>query len=167
MSGGRLSRWLVSAAWRRDAFLPSSALASAQTSCARAEAGRGFATSSAGGEETAAAPSTEAKEEGAELRRSGSHVATKEYLDQVRWRIFGSYPGNGLRSGRKVLRKNLIGDKVLAWYPQTETYGKPHRGDKLWVDPDLLTAKERLERYQRRGKGPPKKGEGKRASRKK
>ena len=92
---------------------------------------------------------------------------TKEYLDNVRFRIFGTHIGNGLRSGRKVLRKNLIGDKVLAWYPQTEAYGKPHQGDKLWEDPDLFVAKDRLERYQRRGKGPPKKGAGKRASRKK
>ncbi|QDZ20577.1 hypothetical protein HOP50_04g30970 [Chloropicon primus] len=96
-----------------------------------------------------------------------SHVVTKEYLDQVRWKIFGTYVGNGLRSGRKVLRKNLIGDKVVAWYPQMESYGKPHQGDKLWDDPDLFIAKDRLERYQRRGKGPPKKGAGKRASRKK
>ena len=67
-----------------------------------------------------------------------SHVVTKEYLDQVRWKIFGTYVGNGLRSGRKVLRKNLIGDKIVAWYPQTESYGKPHQGDELWDDPDLF-----------------------------
>mmetsp|Transcript_7127 Transcript_7127/g.14960 ORF Transcript_7127/g.14960 Transcript_7127/m.14960 type:complete len:155 (-) Transcript_7127:369-833(-) len=93
-------------------------------------------------------------------------AVTKEYLDEARWKIFGTYPGNGLRSGRKILRKNLVGDKVLAWYPQTEPHAKVHKGDKLWDDPDLWTAKERLERYKRRGKGPPKKGAGKRATRK-
>jgi small subunit ribosomal protein S33 len=93
-------------------------------------------------------------------------VVTKEYLDQVRWRIFGTYVGNGLRSGRKVLRKNLIGEKVVSWYPQTGPYAKIHKEDQLWKDPDVQEQKERLERYKKRGKGPPKKGEGKRASRK-
>jgi len=117
-----------------------------------------------------ASTSAAAADKNAEAAAGGATppaFVTKEYLDNVRFRIFGTHVGNGLRSGRKVLRKNLIGDKVLAWYPQTEAYGKPHQGDELWEDPDLFVAKDRLERYQRRGKGPPKKGAGKRASRKK
>ena len=125
---------------------------------------RGLSSSPASTSAAAADKNAEAAAGGA---TSPPAYVTKEYLDNVRFRIFGTHIGNGLRSGRKVLRKNLIGDKVLAWYPQTEAYGKPHQGDKLWEDPDLFVAKDRLERYQRRGKGPPKKGAGKRASRKK
>lgn len=32
-------------------------------------------------------------------------------------RIFGNVIGDGLRSGHKVLRSKLIGEKVVAWYP--------------------------------------------------
>ena len=106
------------------------------------------------------------EEKGGLERKGSSGAATKEYLDEVRWRIFGTYVGNGLRSGRKVLRKNLIGDKVVGWYPQSGPFAKIHKADPLWEDPDVAIQKERLERYKRRGKGPPKKGAGKRATRK-
>ena len=65
------------------------------------------------------------------------NVVTKEYLDQARFKIFGTYIGNGLRSGRKVLRKNLIGEKVMSWYPHTALHGKVHKRDKMWAEPDL------------------------------
>ena len=46
-------------------------------------------------------------------------------------RIFGSVIGNGLRSGHKVLRSKLIGDKVLEWYPTPI-----QKTDPLFVDPN-------------------------------
>lgn len=44
-------------------------------------------------------------------------AASQEGLEQIRARIFGNHIGNGLRSGRKVLRKKLIGDKIASYYP--------------------------------------------------
>lgn len=44
-------------------------------------------------------------------------------------RIFGNWIGNGLRSGRKVLRKNFIGEEVASYYME------PIK-DPLLDDPD-------------------------------
>lgn len=74
-------------------------------------------------------------------------------------RIFGHHIGNGLPSGRKVLRKPLIGPIVAAYYPE-----RLAKLDKLFVDPEETRRVIKLERLKRRGKGPPKKGEGKRAT---
>lgn len=46
-------------------------------------------------------------------------------------RIFGNVIGNGLRSGHKVLRAKLVGDKIASWYP------KPvEKLDPLFEDPE-------------------------------
>lgn len=73
--------------------------------------------------------------------------------------IFGHHVGNGLPSGRKVLRKAMIGDKLVEYYPRSLV-----KMDPLMVDPDDTRRKVKLERLRRRGKGAPKKGEGKRAT---
>lgn len=44
--------------------------------------------------------------------------ALKDNIEIIRSRIFGNHIGNGLRSGRKVLRKKLIGDKIANYYPE-------------------------------------------------
>ena len=74
-------------------------------------------------------------------------------------RIFGHHIGNGLPSGRKVLRKRLLGPTFAAYYPESIA-----KLDALMVDPNETRRVIKLERLKRRGKGPPKKGEGKRAS---
>ena len=122
-------------------------------------------------------------------------AATQESLDEIRARIFGNHIGNGLRSGRKVLRKKLIGDKIASYYPEPI-----QKFDPMFVDQDIergaaaqaLTPgaclhlpsqpgrcprpmsprvcrrkKLKLDKLRRRGKAPPKKGQGKRASKKK
>lgn len=33
--------------------------------------------------------------------------------------------GNGMRSGRKVLRKALVGERLMAWYPPDPTKHDP------------------------------------------
>ena len=48
-----------------------------------------------------------------------------ESIEEIRSRIFGTHIGNGLRSGRKILRRKLIGEKIAAYYPE----------DILKVDP--------------------------------
>ncbi|KAK9845861.1 hypothetical protein WJX81_004503 [Elliptochloris bilobata] len=67
-----------------------------------------------------------------------------------------------MRSGRKVLRKKLIGDKVESYYPEPI-----HKVDPMFEDPLVQRRLDKLDRLHRRGKGPPKKGQGKRASKKK
>ena len=59
-------------------------------------------------------------------------VGTEESLEQIRSRIFGSHIGNGLRSGRKVLRKRLIGDKIASYYPEPVA-----KYDPMFVDMDI------------------------------
>ncbi|XVE64001.1 hypothetical protein DITRI_Ditri07aG0066100 [Diplodiscus trichospermus] len=63
-----------------------------------------------------------------------------------------------LRSSHKILCKTLIGDKVAEWYPY----------DIKNDDPLVMARQEeehlsKLEMLKRRGKGPPKKGQGRHA----
>ncbi|KAK9831645.1 hypothetical protein WJX74_004119 [Apatococcus lobatus] len=89
-------------------------------------------------------------------------AASPETLEQIRYRIFGTHIGNGLQSGRKLLRKKLVGEKIASYYPVPLS-----KGDPLFVNLDAERRKIKLEKLRRRGKAPPKKGEGKRAGRKK
>jgi hypothetical protein len=50
-------------------------------------------------------------------RRSSIHTA----IEAARREIFGIVPGNGLRSGRKILRSNLKGPMISGYYPPTMT----------------------------------------------
>ncbi|XP_057776548.1 uncharacterized protein LOC130995321 [Salvia miltiorrhiza] len=95
---------------------------------------------------------------GGGLKKVLAEVAIKG-VTEARARIFGHILNpTGQRSPHKVLRKKLIGDKVAAWYPY----------DINRDDPSVMHAQEqvrlnRLEMLKRRQKGPPKKGQGKRA----
>ncbi|GMI66154.1 hypothetical protein like AT5G44710 [Hibiscus trionum] len=80
-------------------------------------------------------------------------------VTEARARIFGHILNpTGQRSPHKVLRKKLIGDKVAEWYPYD-----------IKNDDPLVMAREeeerllKLEMLKRRGKGAPKKGQGRRA----
>lgn len=84
--------------------------------------------------------------------------ATEESLDEVRARVFGIHLGNGLRTGRKYLRRHLLGPKLVSYYPTD-----PVKMDPLMSDLDEERAKAKLDRLRRRGKSPPKKGAGKRS----
>ena len=82
--------------------------------------------------------------------------------------VFGNAPIVNYRTGRKVLRKKLIGRKLMAWYPTGDKgIAKMHK--ELGLDPYRTAEQERralkLDKLKRRGKGPPKKGEGKRSGR--
>ncbi|GFP89578.1 hypothetical protein PHJA_001101500 [Phtheirospermum japonicum] len=85
--------------------------------------------------------------------------AAMKGVTEARARIFGHVLNpTGQRSAHKLLRKKLIRDKVAAWYPY----------DINKDDPLVMARKEqerlnKLEMLKRRGKGPPKKGQGKRA----
>ncbi|XP_078169028.1 37S ribosomal protein S27 [Carex rostrata] len=86
-------------------------------------------------------------------------AAALKGVTEARAAIFGHVLNpTGQRSVHKILRKKLIGDYVAQWYP----YDIKHD------DPRILQQEERerlskLEMRKRRGKGPPKKGQGRRA----
>ncbi|KAL1224008.1 hypothetical protein V5N11_004542 [Cardamine amara subsp. amara] len=81
-------------------------------------------------------------------------------VTEARARIFGHMLNpTGQRSPHKILRKKLFGDKVAEWYPY----------DIKNEDPKVLAREEqerisKLQMLKRREKGPPKKGFGKRAT---
>ncbi|XP_068319508.1 small ribosomal subunit protein mS33-like [Pyrus communis] len=81
-------------------------------------------------------------------------------VTEARARIFGHVINpTGPRSAHKILRKKLIGEKVAQWYPY----------DIKKDDPRIMAMEEqerlsKLEMLKRRGKGPPKKGQGRRAA---
>ncbi|KAH9763777.1 37S ribosomal protein S27 [Citrus sinensis] len=74
-------------------------------------------------------------------------VATTR-LTEARVKIFGHVLNpTSQKSPNKILWKKLISDKVAGWYPY-----------------DIKKDDPLLEMLKRRGKGPPKKGQGKRAA---
>jgi len=89
-------------------------------------------------------------------------------LAQLSAKIFNNvYNPTGERTGNKVLRKRLIGSTVAEWYPKriitlrkiTDTFP----GMKLINQEEKLRLEE-IAKRKKRGKGAPKKGQGKRAS---
>ena len=49
-------------------------------------------------------------------------------------RIFGNVIGNGLRSGHKILRKQLVCHHVVGWYPEPIS-----KSDPMFEDPKEAT----------------------------
>jgi small subunit ribosomal protein S33 len=92
---------------------------------------------------------------------SSGTTSTATTVEEARARIFGTHIGDGLRSGRKILRRALIGERVASYYPP-----QWFAGDPLLVDVDAERKKAKLQRLTRRGKAPPKKGSGKRSGKK-
>uniref|UniRef100_A0A061RNP6 Small ribosomal subunit protein mS33 n=2 Tax=Tetraselmis sp. GSL018 TaxID=582737 RepID=A0A061RNP6_9CHLO len=79
-------------------------------------------------------------------------------IADARHRIFGTHIGDGKRSGRKVLRKALVAERIADWYMPLET-----KADPIFADPKNEQKKQKLATLRRRGKGPPPKGQGKRS----
>lgn len=50
---------------------------------------------------------------------------TEQQIAEVRQRVFGTHIGNGLPSGRKLLRKKLMGEKIAAYYAHAEPLKDP------------------------------------------
>ena len=109
--------------------------------------------------------------------RSGSHYDNDSMINaknpdlpkdpvlaDIACRIFGTSPTSNphARSVRKLLMKPLIGESVMSYYPKY-----PRHNTLGYIDSQRVRAEEKLERLKRRGKGPPKKGQGKRAQKKK
>lgn len=81
-----------------------------------------------------------------------------ENFREIQAEIFDYHIGDGRRSGRKMLSKKLIGEKVDNYYMEPIS-----KLDPLFDDPVQKRRKIKLERMKRRGKAAPKKGEGKRS----
>lgn len=94
-----------------------------------------------------------------------SPQARKAALSEISRQIFGNLPVLNQRSGNKILSRKLKGEKVTDFFhkpiqmmlPKGDVYNEVLREDRL----------RKLDQLKRRGKGPPKKGHGKRASNKK
>lgn len=88
----------------------------------------------------------------------------EENLAEAAVMIFGtaatSNPHN--RSIRKLLLAPLKGPLVVDWYPEYLVHNQ-----NGYQSPHALRREEKLKRLKMQGKGPPKKGAGKRASKKK
>ena len=46
----------------------------------------------------------------------GGQLYGGQTLEEIRSRIFGTHIGSGLPSGRKLLRKKLVGEKIASYY---------------------------------------------------
>mmetsp|Transcript_9131 Transcript_9131/g.13818 ORF Transcript_9131/g.13818 Transcript_9131/m.13818 type:complete len:91 (-) Transcript_9131:288-560(-) len=88
-------------------------------------------------------------------------MASRQAVSKLTQEIFGQLPNKGIRTGASVLKKRLTGILDARYYPESIT--KIARQ----TTPGYLTAQEdrrllKLDVLRRRGKGPPKKGSGKR-----
>jgi Mitochondrial ribosomal subunit S27 len=64
-------------------------------------------------------------------RASSTLQQSQESIEQIRSRIFGTYVGDGTPTGRKFLRKKLVGEKVASYYGE-----RIERFDPFLIDVD-------------------------------
>ncbi|KAG8084694.1 hypothetical protein GUJ93_ZPchr0010g9730 [Zizania palustris] len=86
-------------------------------------------------------------------------AAVTKGVAEARAAIFGHVLNpSGKRSATKLLRKKLVGEHLAQWYPYDIK-----RDDPLVMAREEKERLAKLEMRKRRGKGPPKKGQGRRA----
>ncbi|KAF9438691.1 hypothetical protein BGZ76_005834 [Entomortierella beljakovae] len=102
-----------------------------------------------------------------------SQAATKlAQINKISCAIFGNiYNPQGIRTGNKILRQRLVGPTINSYYPNVRQI-KPREISRMVPEMNLidLSEKTRLEdlaERKKRGKGPPKKGQGRRSTLKK
>ncbi|KAJ8605160.1 hypothetical protein CTAYLR_000347 [Chrysophaeum taylorii] len=95
--------------------------------------------------------------------------ASSARLDELGRAIFGTLPPSRVRTGNKLFRKRLKGPLFADYYFDVSG-GDVHKiGREViqgWLSDKQERRVEKLETLRRRGKGPPKKGQGKRAKKK-
>ncbi|KAF9424458.1 hypothetical protein BGZ94_008042 [Podila epigama] len=100
---------------------------------------------------------------------TASKIAT---LNKISCSIFGAvYNPNGLRTGNKILRERLIGPTINSYYPNVKQI-KLREITRMAPEMNLINQDEKvrledLSEKKKRGKGPPKKGQGRRSTLKK
>ena len=100
--------------------------------------------------------------------RKAAPEPTSARLDEIGRVIFGNLPSTNERSGQKVLRKKLKGPLLADYYFDQNGVEVDVVGREIvsgWMNDEEARRKNQLEILRRRGKGPPKKGMGKRAKR--
>ncbi|KAJ1666143.1 mitochondral 37S ribosomal protein S27 [Coemansia sp. RSA 1813] len=99
-----------------------------------------------------------------------AQAARKLKAAEVSAKIFGNaFNPTGARTGNYILRQGFRGEHMVRYYPSKQDLNNTrvsklsHQlGEKLY-DPDEIDRLNVLERRKARGKGAPKKGQGKRA----
>ena len=90
------------------------------------------------------------------------NAVRKKLVAEAQKKIFGTFIAtSNARTGRKQLKSALIGAAAVDYVPFTYHHGF----DGIYEDEQVLRRQEKLARLRRRGKGPPKKGEGRRSKR--
>jgi hypothetical protein len=100
--------------------------------------------------------------------RAAPPAPASKRLDAIGRAIFGTLEGTNERSGNKVLRKKLKGPLLADYYFDQSGQSVDEVGREIvkgWMNDVEARRKSQLEVLRRRGKGPPKKGQGKRSKR--
>ncbi|KAG0054882.1 hypothetical protein BGZ83_010220 [Gryganskiella cystojenkinii] len=90
-------------------------------------------------------------------------------LNKISCAIFGNvYNPQGLRTGNKILRQRLVGPTINSYYPNVKQI-KLREITRMAPEMNLVdqaekTRLEDLSERKKRGKGPPKKGQGRRST---
>lgn len=97
------------------------------------------------------------------LSISKENVVEQKALEEARYRLFGALPTGQKRNGNKFLKRALAGPSLTRWYfPAMKQRHIKQFADGV-LDEKWVHRQFQLAELRRRGKGPPKKGEGKRA----
>ncbi|KAJ1922253.1 mitochondral 37S ribosomal protein S27 [Mycoemilia scoparia] len=99
-------------------------------------------------------------------------AARKLKLAELTSKVFQhAFNPTNARTGRYIMRQNLAGEKIYSYYPRPELLSglKFRKLDMAFPELELLNLDEeerllKVEKLKRRGKGTPKKGEGRRAA---
>ncbi|KAF9170663.1 hypothetical protein BGX21_008504 [Mortierella sp. AD011] len=93
-------------------------------------------------------------------------------INKISTAIFGNvYNPQGIRTGNKILRQRLVGPTINSYYPNVKQI-KLREITKMVPEMNLIDQGEKirledLAERKKRGKGPPKKGQGRRSTLKK
>ncbi|KAF9177506.1 hypothetical protein BGZ51_007260 [Haplosporangium sp. Z 767] len=103
---------------------------------------------------------------------SGPAASKLAMLNKLSCAIFGNvYNPQGIRTGNKILRQRLVGPAINSYYPNVKQI-KVREITKMAPEMNLVDLAEKtrlddLSERKKRGKGPPKKGQGRRSTLKK
>ncbi|KAF9102736.1 hypothetical protein BGX27_010869 [Mortierella sp. AM989] len=103
---------------------------------------------------------------------STSATSKLTLINKISTAIFGNvYNPQGIRTGNKILRQRLVGPTINSYYPNVRQI-KLREITKMVPEMNLVDQGEKarledLAERKKRGKGPPKKGQGRRSTLKK
>ncbi|KAJ2356347.1 mitochondral 37S ribosomal protein S27 [Coemansia erecta] len=105
------------------------------------------------------------------MSSTSSQALRKLKVAKLSAKIFGnSFNPSGARTGNYILRQSFRGEHMASYYLSTEDLAKMNLRkiskelDMQLTDPDEIDRMNVLEKLKLRGKGPPPKGQGKRAA---